>query len=319
MSRRSYAAFCQSGAERWTEAVTLLDRLEGRGPAPTYAEVEALTRLHTAVLADYAVAAAHFPNTEIDRRLRVLVHRGHRALQPPRPSLLRQALHGLRQWPGLVRAEAPSMGVALAIFVGGALVGAALCAHSDAPAMLFVGNEQLADLRDGHIWTNDVHQMPAPLLAASIGTNNAGVGLVAWASGALVGLGPLYVLFFNGAMVGVFVVLAHRYGVASDLYAFTAAHGPLELTLIIVSGGAGLSMLRHGLVDDGRPLYTRLTTAARRSLRIVLGTLPGFALLGAVEGFVSPDMGVATAAKAVLGFGLLAVFLGLVVSARPLD
>ena len=207
--------------------------------------------------------------------------------------------------------------VATLVFVGAGVLGAVLTAASDAPALLFVGEEAVSAMHNGEIWTDHIgEELPAPLLAATIAANNAGVGLLAWASGALLGLGSLYVLLTNGLMVGCFVTLAAQHGLLERLFAFISAHGPLELTLIVLCGAAGLALTRGLLTDDGRPLEVRAADAGRRSFLIVAGTMPGFALLGLVEGFISPDMSVDTAHKALLGLALWAVF-GLTVLATP--
>ncbi len=188
-------------------------------------------------------------------------------------------------------------------------LGALLSQQSDAAALAFLGEEALLTLQGGEIWTDwVVKEAPAPVLAAAIALNNSMVGLAAWASGVLLGLGSAYVVVSNGLMVGALFGTAARYGVFERLIAFTAAHGPLELTLIVVCAGAGLSFARQAMRDDGRPLAQRTTDAARDSLLLYLGTVPGFGLLGIVEGFISPDMAIPTSAKAALGALLLLLF-----------
>ena len=207
--------------------------------------------------------------------------------------------------------------VATSVFVGATLLGALLSLTSEAPALLFVGEEAVQAMHNGEIWTDHVgEQLPPSLLAAGIAANNAGVGLLAWASGALLGLGSVYILLTNGIMFGCFLTLATQHGLLDRLFAFIAAHGPLELTLIVLCGAAGLALTRGLLTDDGRPLDVRAADAGRRSFLIVAGTLPAFGLLGVVEGYISPDMSISTLHKRLLGLALWGLF-ALVVVATP--
>jgi len=314
--RPSYDRFCSAASPRWEALEGLLDSLDN-GEVVGFSALEEVVELHHVALTDLAEARARFPRSAATRRLRAVVIRSQRALRPPPESWVHRLRDALRGWPALVREESGPLWVATAVFLGAGALGAVLSASSDATALFFVGEEALTAVHDGHLWTDSVgEQIPAPLLAASIAANNAGVGLIAWASGALLGLGSLYVLLTNGLMVGCFFTLAVQHDLLDRLLAFISAHGPLELTLIVLCGAAGLALTRGLLTDDGRPLDARAADAGRRSFLIVAGTMPGFVLLGIVEGFISPDMGVPTLHKALLGFALWGVFL-LTVLATP--
>lgn len=308
-----YARFCAERTQRWDAHADCLERVrDSRGS--TFHDVERLVELQNAVASDLSAARTWFPASAVVARLTRQALDGARALQPPPPPVHHRIWTALLAWPRLVRATLRGQTVSTATFVAGVVVGSILAARSDTAALAFVGEDALQAASEGELWTDAIAaSAPPALLALYIGLNNAAVGLLAWASGLLLGTGSLYIVLTNGLMVGTLFSMAHRYGVLNRMFAFTAAHGPLELTLIIVCGGAGLSMARGMLDDDGRTVGARLADAASRSLHVVLGTLPGFFLLGWVEGFISPNMDVPTAAKAILGAALWAVF-GLVVA-----
>src|SRR5207247_2130587 len=77
---------------------------------------------------------------------------------------------------------------------------------------------------------------------AVIFTNNIRVAFFAFAGGVLAGLGTLYVLVANGVQLGAVLGAAQHYGVAGLLLTFISAHGYLELTMIVISGAAGLRL-----------------------------------------------------------------------------
>jgi uncharacterized membrane protein SpoIIM required for sporulation len=148
-------------------------------------------------------------------------------------------------------------------------------------------------------------------MAARIFTNNIRVTMLAFAGGMLLGLGTLFVLLFNGVMLGAIAGLAIGAGNAQSFFELVVAHGVLELSCIAVGGLAGLR-LASGIVDPGnRPRSEALREEARAAVELVLGTAAWLVVAGLVEGFVTPA-GTGLTTVLVVGFGLAALFWGLV-------
>jgi uncharacterized membrane protein SpoIIM required for sporulation len=148
-------------------------------------------------------------------------------------------------------------------------------------------------------------------MAARIFTNNIRVTMLAFAGGMLLGLGTLFVLLFNGVMIGAIAGLAIGAGNGRSFFELVVAHGVLELSCIAVGGLAGLR-LASGIVDPGnRPRGEALRDEARAAVELVLGTAAWLVVAGLVEGFVTPA-GTGLTTVLVVGFGLAALFWGLV-------
>lgn len=143
-------------------------------------------------------------------------------------------------------------------------------------------------------------------LSSVIFTNNLQVAFLAFAGGALAGLGTVLVLLYNGLAIGAILGIAIENGDASVLAELIVPHGVLELTLIVVAGAAGLRV-GWALVDPGpRPRKAAFTAEARRSIEIILGTAPWVVLAGLVEGFVTgTGLGVPGAVAVGLALGSL--------------
>ncbi len=125
-------------------------------------------------------------------------------------------------------------------------------------------------------------------LAGQILTNNIQVSFVAFAGGVLAGIGTMAVLLYNGALVGVVSGLAVAGGHAGPYLSLVAPHGVLELSVIAVSGAAGLSLGRALLAADRRSRRAAFRFGVRQGAEILVGTMPWFVLAGVVEGFVTP-------------------------------
>jgi len=119
--------------------------------------------------------------------------------------------------------------------------------------------------------------------------NNIFVALLALATGILLGLGTVYILFSNGLNVGVALSAFIK---ADDQYTFwklILPHGLLELTAIVVAGGAGLA-LGWAILSPGE--YSRAEAFSRQALRsvtIVLGLSVCFVIAAIIEAFVTPS------------------------------
>jgi uncharacterized membrane protein SpoIIM required for sporulation len=313
-----YARFSERGEPHWNELAALLARTGERPTGLDHDELERLASLHRRAAADFATARTQFPGTELERRLRSLAFSGHSLLAQRIEPLPRRIVNFyLHDYGPLFRQHAPALRTALALFGGGALLGGLLTSINPDFALLVLGPEQLQMVKRGEIWTDMVSSVAPPsVLSSKIFTNNVGVAIAAWAGGALLGVGTLSVVVTNGIMLGSLLVLSARYGVLDRLFAFIAAHGPLEIFLITVAAAAGLTLARAEIAFDPLPRREAIAVAARDSVRLMLGTLPWLVLLGIVEGYISPVMSLPTGVKAAVGVVLLGSYLATVTARR---
>jgi drug/metabolite transporter (DMT)-like permease len=69
---------------------------------------------------------------------------------------------------------------------------------------------------------------------------------------------------------------------------FVTAHGPFELTAIILSAGAGLKIGLSWLMTNGLSRKDSLIKTARETLPIAMCAVVLFCFAAMIEGFVSP-------------------------------
>lgn len=132
--------------------------------------------------------------------------------------------------------------------------------------------------------------------------NNAGIGLKCFAGGILFGIGSLVVLAFNGLGLG--TVFGHMLAspVADHFGEFVTAHGPFELTAIVLSAAAGLR-LGWALVDTrGWSRWESLRRTAPEALATAGLATVLFFLAAFIEAFVSPAT-IPWSAKAAVAIG----------------
>ncbi len=310
-----YRRFVDLREPACAELEGLLARARSSPRALDYAELERLAFLYRQLLHDHSLAAARYSGTAMARRLRGLVlaatHVLHVDSGERLPSLRRFVL---RTFPRTVRALAPTIAWMAALFLLGAVFGGTLTLVEPGLAGVFLPAEALEGLERGEIWTDSIFGVtPSSVISSFIAVNNLKVAIVAWAGGALAGIGALWITLFNGLMLGTVLAATARFGMQDPLLEFIAAHGPLELSLIVVSAAAGLHMGRALVVADDVPRGEWLRRAGLDALVVLLGCLPWILLLGFVEGYVSPSRDVPVAAKVLLGLLLEGTFVSWVV------
>ena len=205
----------------------------------------------------------------------------------------------------------------MSAFLVAALFGLFLAIVQTPLATAILGPAAVEGLERGHLWTESlVSTVPPSVSSSRIGTNNITVAIVGWAGGALAGVGSLYVALMNGFLLGALVGVTAHYSLTLRLLEFVTAHGPLEITLILVTAAAGLRVGQALIAADDRPRREAVREAGRESLTVLVGCAPWFVPLAVVESLVSPSPDVPAAVKLLVGLTLEALFL--VVAWNPL-
>lgn len=169
------------------------------------------------------------------------------------------------------------------------------------------GVQALEQMYDGPIGSGDgATGMEGGMAGFYIG-HNTGIGLRCFAAGLLFGVGGLFATVFNAAYLG--AAFGHMTTVrqGENFFHFVTAHGPFELTAIVLSAAAGMR-LGFALVQTGR--FSR-TDSLRRAGREAMPTMGAAMLLflfaAIIEGFLSPSVApyFVKATVAALSTGLL--------------
>ena len=306
-----YPRFLELRQSAWGRFETTLAALRRRSRRPTYGELEEFALSYRRILHDYALAAARFAGTGAARRLERLALDGTRWIYVParleRGSLAR---FWVRSFPLAFRRNLSNLWATTAVFSIAALFGLFLAIVQTGLASALLPPQALQDLARGRLWTESLVRTTPPTISSSaIATNNISVSLAGWAGGALAGLGALYIVLFNGFLLGALVGVTLHYSLASRLLEFVAAHGPLEITLVLVTSAAGLGLGR-ALVEAGEPPRREaMVQAGRDALRVLGGCIPWFVLLAVVESFLSPSPNISVGTKVVTGLALETLFL----------
>jgi len=84
------------------------------------------------------------------------------------------------------------------------------------------------------------------------------------------------------------LAVVQGYGLSGGLLTFTAAHGPLEISCIVLSGGAGLRLAWALLRPGDRSRRDAMRLASAQAIRVMLLIIPALGVAGIIEAFLSP-------------------------------
>jgi uncharacterized membrane protein SpoIIM required for sporulation len=277
--------FIEQRKSSWDELDALIAKAGRRTERLEPAEILSLASLYRSVSADLGYVRSRFPTDPVrDRLERLVVDARARVNQGGGARQGVGAFFKSGYWALIWQRRAPMALAALALVVP-ALFGALWALGDDTlveqlpPEFLWVTQAQSTD--------QGMNTVELVGFSAFVLNNNIRVTLLAFVLGVTWGLGTGYVVANNGLILGALAGLA----VANDNWrvflAAVMAHGVLELSCIVVGGGAGLSLGR-AILRPG-PLTRRESMAqeARASVQIALGTSAWLVLAGFIEGFGS--------------------------------
>ena len=276
--------------QRLEELLDLLDRMTLRKLHRE--EVRELGRIYRRTASDLAIARAESRDPRLINYLNSLVIRAHgRIYRADAQGTRRVANFFAKDFPRTFRRTLGYTATAFGIFCLFAAIAFFGTRH-DPDFSEFAGispyfREVVINHRL-HWWErlNEANQIGS----TAIFTNNIRVTFYAFALGAILGLGTLYVLAFNGASFGAIIALTYHAGFGNDLLlGFVISHGVIELTCIFIAGGAGLLIGTALLMPGNLSRADALKSRGMDAVRLVVGCVPLLVIAGLIEGFISPQ------------------------------
>lgn len=226
-------------------------------------------------------------------RLQLLTQRGHAALYRAPPARWRQALRFfLSDFPRLVRAQRGCLWLSLALFAVPlfgtfiAILQSPELAYAIQPPEALAQYERMYDPDD-----------PARKLGREDSTdfamfgmyvwNNVSIGFRTFAAGLLAGVGTMFVLVFNGLMIGSVAGHLQAIGHGDPFWRFVCGHGAPELTAIVIAGAAGLRIGLDLVAPGRRRRIDALIEAGWVGAKLCLGVFAMLVFAAFVEAFWS--------------------------------
>ena len=194
-----------------------------------------------------------------------------------------------------------------ALFAASCLSGWGLGLGAPDLAAVIVPQAMFEEVFEHHSWFKELEK--APLLGSlTIAWNNIMVCVRCFCAGALLGLGGLVVLIFNGLSFGAIVGLCAAHDFHEPLVRFVLSHGPLELSVIVSSAVASMIYGRVFFMRPWSKFPQRFSAGARDAGVLALGVTPWLLLAGFFEGFISPSELLSNPLRILLGSSAALLF-----------
>ena len=280
--------------KNWQELEQLSAQVGGPGGRVSPETATRFAALYRAACADLALADAYHLPTETTHYLHRLVGRAHN-------QLYRSRNFEYASWARLLLVDAPQrifhdrcVQLAFCLFWGIFILSAALAYAKTAwpgYAEQVLSQEMIEQLESNFkepLAGRDPNANFA--MAGFYIRHNTGIGLKCFAGGLLV-IPGIVITLFNAAFLGASFGYMARPDVPEgvNFFHFVTAHGPFELTAIVLSAGAGLRLGVSWMATRGLARLDSLRLTAVESMPLMCSAMIMFLLAAMIEGFVSPS------------------------------
>lgn len=287
------AQLLESRRGNWRQLDELSRKLEQwrRLPAPVVARFASLYR---AVCADLALAESYqLPPSTVDY-LHQLVGRAHNQLYRSRRFRIRAWVSELMYAVPARLYEDRCIRLASVLFWG--LFAMSMWLASAASPMpqfagQLVGEDNLRmfeSMYEDAAWDRDLGGGTA--MTGFYQNHNTTIGLRVFAHGLLFGVGGILETVRNAAFLGaVFGHMTTVPGPRENFFQFVTAHGPFELTAIVLAAGVGMRLGFALLFTGGLTRADSMRQAGRAAMPAMGVTMILFLLAALIEGYISPS------------------------------
>lgn len=273
----------------WTKLEALLNQSSRDGlKSLSRSDLQELSLLYRQTAADLAAIREDRGSVHFARYINQLLVRAHNTIYSGhRASPMAVVSFFWKTYPAAFRRNLRHCLLATAIFAVAGVVGAVLTYQNPDFKVKLLGPEMVETIDRHQMWTQSIVGIK-PLASSAIMTNNMTVGFTTFALGITGGLGTIYMMAFNGLLIGVIGTACWLSGMSLQLWSFVAPHGVLELPAIFIAGGAGFRIAQGLLFPGVLPRRDSLARAGVEAVQLLLGTVPILIIAGLIEAFVSP-------------------------------
>ena len=280
--------FSKQNRKNWEELENSITYLHKHQRAMNGKNIDEFYETYQQTAQHLSYAQTYFPSEQVTSYLNELVAKAHNLLYKDNVSSSSQIKTFfqvtfiklfLEQWKATV--------IAMVLFLLGALGAFFSILHDPLNLYSILPPEIAYGVDPDALGSNDGTNMSS-MMSAQIMTNNIQVAILAFASGITFGILTVYLLIYNGIIVGALAALFFHHEMSYEFWAYIVPHGMIELTAIFIAGGAGL-LMGYRLFAPGP--YSRayhLKRQAKQSLLLLLGTIPLFIIAGIIEGYITP-------------------------------
>ncbi|MEQ9167381.1 MAG: stage II sporulation protein M [Fulvivirga sp.] len=278
------ASFIKQNKPRWEEFEKIVSQQKEASP-------DKLAELFIQITDDLSFSHTQYPKSRTTQYLNALASKVHLEIyKNKREDKNRFITFWKIELPYIMYEVRKPFFYAFLIFIIAGIIGAVSAAYDDTFVRLILSdgyvNMTLENIKKGN--PTQVYSSSGEMqMFYQITLNNIMVSFRVFVYGFFASIGTGFYLFYNGLMVGTFLMFFYQESELAQALPVIMLHGTVELTSIVIAAAAGFTM-GNSLLFPGT--YSRLASfkmGALKGLKIVIGLVPFFILAGFIESFVT--------------------------------
>ena len=278
------SVFIKQNIARWRDYQRRLENPSGEAP-------DMLAQMYTELTSDLAFSRTHFPDATITTMLNAMTLKLHNELYSGQhEKWSRLWTFWTREVPQAVYDNRRSMLAALAVFVFFMCVGIASLFNDADFARLILGDDYVEmtidNIRKG-VPTDVYSQGGEAESFFFIMLNNLRVDVMSVSLGVFTPFATALIVMYNAVMVGAFTFFFFQYGVFGEALLAIMQHGTLEISTMVLSGGAGFVMGSGWLFPGTYSRMLSFRRKAKEALKIALSVFPVTIVAAFIEGYLT--------------------------------
>ena len=258
---------------------------------PSEESPDTLAQMYTELTSDLAFSRTHFPDATITSMLNAMTLRLHNEIYSGHHEKWSRLLtFWTREVPQAVYDNRKAMLAALAVFVFFLCVGIASLFNDADFARLILGDRYvdmtIENIKNGV--PTDVYSSGGEAESFfSIMLNNLRVDVMSVSMGIFTPFATSLIVMYNAIMVGAFTFFFFQHGVFSEALLAIMQHGTLEISTMVLSGGAGFVMGSGWLFPGTYSRMQSFRRKAKEALKITLSVFPVTIVAAFIEGYLT--------------------------------
>lgn len=245
----------------------------------------------TELVNDLGYARTFYPQSKVTQYLNGLASKIYLGIyKNKREERSRLITFWTRELPLVVFRHQRELLYAFLIFTVFALM-AAFSAAQDQTFVRGILGDAYVEMTESNISKGDpfgVYKSEEPLtMFLTIALNNIKVAFMVFLGGLFATAGTIWLLFNNGMMLGSFQTFFFMKNLGWQSVLVVWIHGTLEISAIIIAGGAGFILGNSILFPKTYRRIDSLKKGARDGMKLMIGLVPVFIAAAFLEGFIT--------------------------------
>ncbi|TND08755.1 MAG: hypothetical protein FD123_1971 [Bacteroidetes bacterium] len=277
-------SFLKQNHEKWQRFEELLNTHRGNDP-------DALADLFIQITDDLSYAKTFYPGTNTEKYLNALAARVHQEIyRNKKERRSRLITFWKEEVPELMRSNGRNLFVSMAVFVIAVVIGV-FSSRMDPDFVRTILGDGYVNMTIHNIEKGDPmavykdHDQFSMFM--QIGLNNVKVALIMLIAGFFSQLGPVFILFSNGIMVGAFQYFFYKEGVMQESALTIWMHGTIEMLSFVIEGAAGLALANCIYFPGTYSRGESLKKHGRTAVKIAFAAIPLIMTAAFIESFLT--------------------------------